>query len=298
MNNTQLLISRYLDGELADAEITQLAVVLETDVASVEQLVFSSFIHAQLLNWMDQQDEQIRDGAPVFDGSNPYGTMGFSTISPTADERDKVSLNRTQNFIVQARRRLFSFGALAAILLIAASVTFVAYAISSRPVYVGQLTDATGCQWGVSPSDIRVGTLLENGQDLSLIRGRAVITFSSGAKVLLEGPTTLRLSSPSEILLIDGRIAAKVPRPAIGFTVRSSLARFVDLGTAFTLTLHVENSFELHVFEGLVELQLDERFGEMVHKPVYVAAIHAEKFDVQAGDVAAMTFEEGKKMPF
>lgn len=298
MNNVNLLISRYLDGELTDAEIAQLAAVLETDIASVDRLVFNSFIHAQLLNWMDQQGEQIREGASVLDETEMLGTMGASTLSPSADELHEISPNRARNFVAQARRRLFSFGAVAAILLIAASVSLVAYMISSRPAYVGQLTDATGCQWGVSPSDIRVGTLLESGQDLSLNQGRAVITFASGAKLLLEGPTTLRLSSPNEILLIDGRIAAKVPRPAIGFTVRSSLAQFVDLGTAFTLMLRAEKSFELHVFEGLVELRLDERFGETVQKPVYVAAVHAQKFDVKVGDVAPMPFEEGKKMPF
>ena len=64
------------------------------------------------------------------------------------------------------------------------------------------------------------------------------------------------------------------------------------------MTLRAEKSFELHVFEGLVELQLDERIGETVHRPVYVAAVHAEKFDAQVGDVAPMPFEDGKKMPF
>jgi hypothetical protein len=298
MQNKHLLISRYLDGELTDAEIGQLAAVLETNVVSVDQLVVNSFIHAQLLNWMDQRTELIHDGTSVFEGNELYGTTGLSAISPSVDERHNVSLNRTQKFFAPAPRRLFSLGSLAAILLIAASVSLVAYLISSRPVIVGQLTDATGCQWGGSPLDIRVGTLLENGQDLCLIQGRAVITFASGAKVLLEGPTTVRLNSPNEMLLIDGNIASKVPRPAIGFTVKSSLARFVDLGTAFTLMLHAEKSFELHVFEGLVELQLDERFGATVHQPVYVAAVHAQKFYVQDGDVEAMTFEEGKKMPF
>jgi hypothetical protein len=298
MDNIHLLISRYLDGELSDAEIAQLAIVLECDVASVDQLVFNSFVHAQLLNWMDQQGEQIRGGASVFDGNDLLGRLGVSGMPPSADENYKVSIDRTQGIFSQARRRLSSFSTIAAILLIAASVSLVAYLISSRPVYVGQLTDATGCQWDKSSPDIQVGTLLENGQDLNLIQGRAVITFASGAKVMLEGTTKLRLTSLNEIQLIDGRVAAKVPRSAVGFTVRSSLARIIDLGTAFTLILHAEKSFELHVFEGLVELQLDERFGETVHKPVRVAAVHAQKFDVQAGDVAPMPFEEGKKMPF
>ena len=86
--------------------------------------------------------------------------------------------------------------------------------------------------------------------------------------------------------------------PRACFTVTSSLARFVDLGTAFTLKLDAEDAFELHVFEGLVELQLDKRFGEGVHQPVRVAEVCAVSFDVEAGDVSPLKFEEGKKMPF
>jgi len=52
------------------------------------------------------------------------------------------------------------------------------------------------------------------------------------------------------------------------------------------------------VFEGLVELQLDKRFGEAVHQPVRVAEVCAVSFDVEAGDVAPLKFVEGEKMPF
>jgi ferric-dicitrate binding protein FerR (iron transport regulator) len=142
------------------------------------------------------------------------------------------------------------------------------------------------------------GTFLEQGQNLELINGTAVITFASGAKVFLEGPTKLTLNSPSEVRLIDGHVAAKVPRQAVGFTVNSSLARFVDLGTEFELSLRAEKSFELHVHAGLVELQLDERFGEAVHQPVRKAQAEAVSFDIEWADVAPLHFKEGKKMPF
>ena len=97
---------------------------------------------------------------------------------------------------------------------------------------------------------------------------------------------------------MNGRIAAKVPRQATGFTVTSTLARIVDIGTEFSLKLEAEKSFELHVFEGLVELQLDKKFGEAVHKPAYVAAVHAVAFDTTSGDISTLDFEPGKKMPF
>jgi hypothetical protein len=70
------------------------------------------------------------------------------------------------------------------------------------------------------------------------------------------------------------------------------------LGTQFSLALSAEKSFDLHVYEGLVELQLDKRFGEKVHKPAYVSAVHAVTFDVRAGDIKAIEFQPGKTMPF
>jgi ferric-dicitrate binding protein FerR (iron transport regulator) len=131
-----------------------------------------------------------------------------------------------------------------------------------------------------------------------LSEGSAVITFASGARVYLEAPTSFRLSSLNELELINGKIAAKVPRQAVGFTVTNSLGRIVDLGTAFTLSLKAKKSFELYVFEGLVELQLDERFGAAAHQPVRVAQIHALSFDVDSGDVSPIEFQPGKSMPF
>lgn len=298
MDNTQLLISRYIDGELTDEEIAQLAAALQTDVASVDQLVFTSFIHAQLSNWMDQHGEQDPETATALDQNERLNKRNGSPAPSSADDFKQVSSQATPRYIGRARQRLFSFGALAAALMIAASISVVAYVVASRPVIVGQVTDATGCKWGASMGGKGVGTLLESGTDLELIEGSVVITFASGAKVLLEGPTSLHLNSAMEVRLGRGRIAAKVPRQAVGFAVTSSLARFVDLGTAFSLSLRAEKSFELYVFEGLVELQLDERFGQAVHQPVRVAQIHAVSFDVKSGDVATLHFEDGKKMPF
>jgi ferric-dicitrate binding protein FerR (iron transport regulator) len=195
------------------------------------------------------------------------------------------------------RSRLWSIGVLAATLLVAASISLVAYMVAARPVIVAQLTQATGTRWDNANAQFIVGSLLEAGQDLKLLQGSALITFSSGAQLLLEAPVSLRLDSAMAVHLQNGRIAAKVPTTARDFTVTSSLARFVDLGTAFTLKM-AEKSFELHVFEGLVELQLDKRFGEAVNQPLRVAEVHAVTFDIESGDVAKLEFEAGKQMPF
>jgi ferric-dicitrate binding protein FerR (iron transport regulator) len=196
---------------------------------------------------------------------------------------------------IRSSRRPFAL-AISAVLLIAASVATVSYIIASRPVIVGQLTRTTGCRWYADPGNLTPGTLLESGQELNLIEGSALITLGNGTQLFMEGRTTLRLDADSNVHLRFGRLAAQVPTQARGFTVNSSLATFVDLGTAFTLDLVSETSFDLHVFEGLVELRLDERFGNQ--RPLRVTEVRAVHFDIKSGDVETLHFEEGKQMPF
>jgi ferric-dicitrate binding protein FerR (iron transport regulator) len=143
-----------------------------------------------------------------------------------------------------------------------------------------------------------VGTLLESGRELTLVKGQALITFVNGTQMMLEGPVGLRLDSASEVQLQRGFVATKVPTQAIGFTVSTSLARFVDLGTQFTIRLDADKTFDLYVFEGLVELQLDGRFGKTAHQPLRIAEVRAVHFDASSTEVVALPFNQGEQMPF
>jgi ferric-dicitrate binding protein FerR (iron transport regulator) len=128
--------------------------------------------------------------------------------------------------------------------------------------------------------------------------GRVGRQRASGAQILLEGPVSVRLDSTDAAHLFSGRIATKVPTHAIGFVVTSPLARFVDLGTAFTLKMDPEEAFEIYVFEGLVKVEVDERFGEVVAQPLRVAEVHAIQFDVKKANFAKLPFNQGEQMPF
>jgi hypothetical protein len=286
MDRVPQLISGFLDGELSGEQATQLVAALETDDASVDRLVVHSFIHAQMLEWMDHQGRQDR-------------------VPLSAVREDKSRRRETSSLAAAPRSlsahisaRLGPKPALAAAMLIASSIVALAYFLATRPTVVGQLTQATGCRWAQPRQAISVGTLLKDGDELELEQGVALITFVSGAQLRMEGPTSLRLDSANGAHLHHGRIAAKVPTTARGFIVASPLARFIDLGTEFTLQLVAEESFELHVFEGLVELQLDKRFGDSAQQPVRVAEVRAVTFDSDSGEVAVKQFEVGKQMPF
>jgi hypothetical protein len=300
MNEYQLLISRYIDGELNDAEVSTLAEKLRTDPELVQRLVLDSFIHTQLLNWLNQDSgdgAETAAGVPDGRGESTSDKVYVAaklreTFLTSGGSRPRHSVGR------HSKWRTPSLWSTAIVLFIAVGVSALGYYIAARPTIVGQLTESRGAKWNSADGPSGAGALLHSGQNLVLTEGSAIITFASGAKVHLEGPATIRLLSDNDMELINGRIAARVPHQAVGFTVRSSISRIVDLGTAFTLSLKAEKSFELYVFEGLVELQLDERFGAAAHQPVRVAQVHALSFDVKSGDVAPMKFEQGKSMPF
>ncbi|MBI5383542.1 MAG: FecR domain-containing protein [Verrucomicrobia bacterium] len=114
------------------------------------------------------------------------------------------------------------------------------------------LTRAVDARWGQSTGPLRVGSALEPGW-LRLESGLAQVVFYSGARLVLEGPTELRLVSTSEAICPTGRVLAEVPQPARGFRLKTDQFNVVDLGTAFGID-STQARTEVHVFKGKVEL--------------------------------------------
>ena len=138
------------------------------------------------------------------------------------------------------------------------------------------------------------GNELRAGQRLILKEGLAQIVFDSGATVVLEGPAELELgtrnaergtrnvptsnfqlsTSPNSCSLTLGKLFARVPKQAHGFTVHTPTLKIVDLGTEFavevgsrrsevgmgnvktpTSDLRPPTSTEVHVLRGEVSVQ-------------------------------------------
>jgi ferric-dicitrate binding protein FerR (iron transport regulator) len=297
MDTIRQLISRYLDNELSEEQAEQLAASLRRDSSCLDEFVLDSVIHSQLLDLMDEKRLQDR-----VIGETVENECGEMLSQPSSMAVNGVRAPASYAIFNDGRSRFRSllqrWSTLAAILLVAASISTVAYVVLSQPTYIGTLTEANGARWATDPGGVAVGKFLQSGQELQLVTGNAVITFSSGAKLYLEAPAVVRLDSPKDIQLMSGFVAAKVPRTATGFTVHSSLADFIDLGTAFTVNLTSEKSFKLHVFEGMVEVRVDERFGKAAQIPAWVAEVQAVEFNIKSADIQKLHFEEGKTMPF
>ncbi len=299
MENISQLISDYLDGELDDRGVERLAEALRSDVGTVDQLVLDSFIHSQLHHWMNVRQRRDEILADAFGGSDMLGCSLGPLTEHDAAENGALEHTASESRVAGRRLPRSWFGlvaVLATMLLIAATIFTAAYMVAARPTIVAQLTEAQACQWDAASQDLPVGSLLHAGQQLKLTSGRALLTFASGAQMVIAGPTTVELASASKVDLRQGRVGAQVPTHAIGFTVATPSADFVDLGTEFSLTLDATNGCELQVFDGLVELRLFDREHRVVDERLQISEGSAVRFDAARHDVESIPYDEQQRL--
>jgi hypothetical protein len=120
--------------------------------------------------------------------------------------------------------------------------------------HVARLMRTVGCKWadGAAPTP---GAFLAREQRLELVEGLAEIVFHSGARVVLQGPSTFELESGNAGRLDVGRLVGKVCPDAVGFAVQTPVARIVDLGTEFGVLVEETGPIEVHCFVGAVEVE-------------------------------------------
>lgn len=119
---------------------------------------------------------------------------------------------------------------------------------------VATLTDSAEATWETPPADAR----LRPGW-MRLEQGFALITFKRGAEVIVQAPCEFELRSSNAMFLEDGRMTARVPQRAIGFTVTTPTSRVVDFGTEFGVLTGAGRGDEVHVFDGNVRFRSARR---------------------------------------
>lgn len=165
---------------------------------------------------------------------------------------------------------------------------------------VAMLNRVVNARWTGPEGSPRLGAPLEPRR-LRLEAGLAQIVFYNGARVVIEGPTDLRLVTSAEVVCEQGTLTVEVPSQARGFRVVCPRLEVTDLGTAFGLKVD-EHRSELHVFEGRVEFRVGKGVGarDLAEGKAVVMegggearlvaaepAAFAGHFDLQAKSVAA-----------
>ncbi|MEM9366583.1 MAG: hypothetical protein AAGD07_11355 [Planctomycetota bacterium] len=89
--------------------------------------------------------------------------------------------------------------------------------------------------------------------------GLARLDFRNGATVTLQGPAEFEILSTDRTVLNSGILTASIPESAIGFEVVTPAMDVIDLGTAFGVSVGADGETDVCVFEGEVEVSLNER---------------------------------------
>ena len=117
-----------------------------------------------------------------------------------------------------------------------------------RPV--ARVTGLSGCVWPEGTPPLKFGDPLVPGHRLKLEQGVLQLTYDTGAKVTVEGPVDMVMTTAIEARISTGKIAAAVPRFARGYTIFTPTAEVVDLGTEFGVSVDESGASEVHVFDG------------------------------------------------
>ncbi|MBN1395253.1 MAG: hypothetical protein JW959_09535 [Pirellulales bacterium] len=141
-------------------------------------------------------------------------------------------------------------------------------------VFVGRVTGMKDCRWSDPNTRTYIGASAPLGREYALTSGLMEIAYSSGARVILEGPCSYKIESSAGGFLAIGKLTAKIsgqrsgfsplaPLPPPLFSVRTPTAVVTDLGTEFGVEVAENGDTVSHVFEGKVVVRAGVRgFGD------------------------------------
>jgi hypothetical protein len=115
---------------------------------------------------------------------------------------------------------------------------------------LAQLTTSTDAAW--ESQALNPGDTLGKGL-YKLAQGYSEVTMNNGVRLILEAPIELHIESVDLVRVNRGSLVARVPKPAIGFTVLTPSSEVVDLGTEFGISVDDTGASEVHVLEGEVK---------------------------------------------
>jgi hypothetical protein len=302
------LVSAVCDGQAGDEQRARLeALVLAHDEARAFYVQYIH-MHAAVVRYNLSVDPGDIDPGDIDPGP---GDHAAAPLPPSALSADQPALGDQPSpllgFLSEGPRSVLpttsSFSLLGAALV--ASVAWALIAIWIVPWWraqspdaaaqqtaaapIGRLTGAENCQWGTAAP--RVGASLELAP-LDIASGTAQIALAGGANVWVEGPARLQLESSGRVRLERGRLFARVPKKAVGFTVVTPCAEVVDLGTEFAVDVDTAGKMEVHTLRGQVEVKpVTEKGAATARRGVSVGAGQAVQVLVDGEQSSPIPFD-------
>ncbi len=240
-NRLQELINAAVVGELSDGEMRELEALLCADSEAL-----ATFVKCCQL----EIDLRFQTRAAL---------VGRRAIADVARGESELASQRSASSAVNGVEIPRSLVGLAAAVLIG---LFAWWATSywgeipaeRQPQPIARLAESDDAHW-LGDEGPNVGHEFVEGDSVYLTKGRARISMSSGAEVVLRSPCFVTLAAANRVQLEEGVVTAQVAEWGRGFTVATNAMNVVDLGTKFAVAAGAHGVSEAHVLDGQVRVQ-------------------------------------------
>jgi len=308
------VLSRYLDGSINTDELAQLESRLLADERFAEHFSRWCLLHQQISEIFTESAlheimDQFVKGSPALPkkalshlASNSHKPPDAPTTLAFSDTRLKNQAPAHMGWFLP--RWLVLGAAAAAVLAIALGVWMPAHHLNSLNVnpdgsrdgdgtdVVATLTQVVDGVWERSATVLHPGQLLSKGSRIALQSGMVKVTFECGAEIVLQGPCDFVAESQMIGFLKSGKITANVPHRAFSFAIRSPEVDFVDLGTAFGISVGSNGRTQLHVFEGEVLCSQPKKEAAEHNEVIHVTADKAVEFNSPGGEPSDIALDK------
>jgi hypothetical protein len=121
----------------------------------------------------------------------------------------------------------------------------------ATPVPVATLVRAVDCVWDDAGEPRRAGTRLPSGE-LRLQKGLARVHFDAGPELVIEGPSAVRLDTPTSCTVLHGKVVFRGDEAGVAFNLHTPSSTLLDRGTEYAVSVGQDGE-EVQVFDGEVE---------------------------------------------
>jgi hypothetical protein len=161
---------------------------------------------------------------------------------------------------------------------------------------VAMVTSAADVHWSPETKPKTNNSAIHSSEPLKISSGIVQVELKSGATLLVEGPAQWSIDDDNRATLESGKIVAKVPSQAVGFTIQTPTATVIDLGTEFGVEVTPEQESRLQVFQGKIVVranvaatssagtprEIELREGEAVIVEPHGTAVRYSRAEAQA----------------
>lgn len=290
----RFLLSKSLDGSAVPEDMERLNGLLLEDAQLRRYYLEYIQIHINLRRLHGKDASVLKTGPEeIFDRQLWEELARNEMTAETIEiEPQKSPSNIEPDNVTPVRQsiRINKFAIYTMLSAAAALIFMMVYIYLNPPAQpaVATLLDSINAQW-----DTQVP--MQAGDDIrtehyTLREGFVKLAYDSGANVVIQAPAQFTPLSRDKMLLHTGKAFVHVPGNAIGFTIDTPGSSIVDLGTEFGVYVDEQNSSEVHVVQGKVNL-IAGLSGETRQSEI-VQQTQARQVDAVGGGVRAIPFDK------